>query len=101
MAIEFELMVTRARILGCMSRLDIWACCAGPGMYATDVAVTLGLSPATVSHHLRVLEDAGLVQHIRQGRHRLYRATGESWGVVSEAEVRELTSAATGEAQSG
>jgi len=90
MAVEFELMVARARILGSMSRLDVWSCCIGPGMYPSDIASTLSLSPATVSHHLRVLEHAGLVQYVQQGRHRLYLATGVSWGVVSEAEAREM-----------
>lgn len=91
MAAEFKLMVQRARVLACMSRLDVWCCCTEPGSYPTDIASTLALSPGTVSHHLRVLERAGLVRHVRQGRNRLYCTTGEGWGVVSQSEIDELT----------
>lgn len=92
MAAEFDTMVFRARVLSSMSRLDVWCCIDGPGMYPGDIASTLSLSPATVSHHLRVLSHAGLVEHTKHGRHRLYRTTGESWGVVSAAEVEAMMS---------
>jgi DNA-binding transcriptional ArsR family regulator len=40
-----------------------------------------------VSHHLAVLEHAGLVEAEQLGRNRLYRCTDERWGVVSAAEL--------------
>jgi DNA-binding transcriptional ArsR family regulator len=49
-------------------------------MYPSDIAATLSLSPSTISHQLRILEDAGLVQHVRQGRNRLYSITGRELG---------------------
>jgi DNA-binding transcriptional ArsR family regulator len=83
----YETMIYRARVLSSESRLDVWQCIGDMGMYAGDIARTLDLAPSTVSHHLAVLEHAGLVRHVRQGRYRLYVLTGERWGVVSEAEL--------------
>jgi DNA-binding transcriptional ArsR family regulator len=56
-------------------------------MYPSDIASTLSLAHATVTHHLRVLRAAGLVRFEQQGRNRLYRVTHERWGVVSAAEL--------------
>jgi DNA-binding transcriptional ArsR family regulator len=67
-----------------------WCCIGEIGMYPGDIASTLCLSTATVTHHLRVLCDVGLVQYEQQGRHRLYRVTGERWGVVSAAELEAM-----------
>jgi DNA-binding transcriptional ArsR family regulator len=83
----YETMIYRARVLACRGRLDVWHCIGDAGMYPGDIARTLDLAPSTVSHHLAVLEHAGLVRHIQQGRYRLYQLTGERWGVVSEAEL--------------
>jgi DNA-binding transcriptional ArsR family regulator len=87
MSAEYTVMIARARVLSCPTRIAVWCCVGEIGMYPTDIASTLWLSPATVTHHLRVLHDAGLVRFEQQGRHRLYRVTGERWGVVSEAEL--------------
>jgi DNA-binding transcriptional ArsR family regulator len=86
---EYEVMIARARVLSCLTRIDVWCTVGEIGMYPSDIATTIGISPATVTHHLRVLHDAGLVQFEQQGRHRLYRVTGERWGVVSEAELEQ------------
>ncbi len=42
----------------------------------TQLAVQLGLSPAAVSQHLKVLKDTGLVTARRRGRMVLYQRTG-------------------------
>jgi len=39
---------------------------------AGDIAVELGLAPATVSHHLALLKNAGLVRVRREGQQRIY-----------------------------
>jgi DNA-binding transcriptional ArsR family regulator len=83
----YETMIYRARVLACPSRLDVWQCIGAFGMYPSSIATTLDLAPSTVSHHLAVLEHAGLVRHVQQGRYRLYLLTDERWGVVSEAEL--------------
>jgi ArsR family transcriptional regulator, arsenate/arsenite/antimonite-responsive transcriptional repressor len=42
---------------------------AGPdGMAAGDIAVAVGATPSTLSHHLGTLERAGLVRSRRDGR---------------------------------
>jgi DNA-binding transcriptional ArsR family regulator len=87
---EFDQLIFRARVLSSLSRIDVFACVGEHGAYPSDISSTLSLSPATVSHHLRVLEHAGLVRHVKQGRNRLYLITGVSWGVVSWAEVEAM-----------
>ena len=43
-----------------------------------DVVVALGLEQPSVSKHLRVLKDVGLVRVRREGRHMLYRVNAEA-----------------------
>jgi DNA-binding transcriptional ArsR family regulator len=83
----YDIVIYRARLLSCPTRLDVWQCVGQLGMYAGDIARTLDLAPSTVSYHLAVLELAGLVRHARQGRYRWYASTGVRWGVVSEDEI--------------
>lgn len=45
----------------------------------------LGLGQPTVSHHLRVLEDAGFLTHERRGRWVYYRAVPEALASVQAA----------------
>ncbi len=74
-----------------VSSLEVWTCIHPVvGVYPSDIASSLDLAHATVSHHLAVLEEAGLFRHVRQGRNRLYQWTGESWAVVSAAEVEAM-----------
>ena len=82
-----ETVIRRARLLSCPTRLDVWQCVGQLGMYAGDIARTLNLAPSTVSHHLAVLEHAGLVRHVQQGRFRFYEGTGVRLGIVTEDEI--------------
>ncbi|HZD31438.1 MAG TPA: metalloregulator ArsR/SmtB family transcription factor [Candidatus Angelobacter sp.] len=43
-----------------------------------DIVVALGLEQPSVSKHLRVLHDVGLVRVRRNGRHMLYRTNAEA-----------------------
>lgn len=43
-----------------------------------DIVVSLGLGQPSVSKHLRVLRDVGLVHVRRAGRHRLYRTNADA-----------------------
>ena len=90
MAAEYDTILYRARVLSCMARLDVWTCLGEHGMFSTDIGRTLGLSAATVSYHLGVLEDAGLITRTRLGRNVMCRLTDVRWGVVSEAEVEAM-----------
>lgn len=44
----------------------------------TDIVVALRLDQPTVSKHLRVLRDVGLVRMRRNGRHRMYQTEAEA-----------------------
>lgn len=83
----YDTLIHRARLLSSHTRLLVWQCVGDMGAYAGDIARTLEIAPSTVTHHLAVLEEAGLVRHIRQGRCVWYESTGERWAVVSEAEL--------------
>jgi DNA-binding transcriptional ArsR family regulator len=82
-----ELMIYRAQVLACPTRVAIWTCIGPLGMYVTEISNTLGVAASTASYHLHVLEDAGLVKITRQGRHRLVQWTAVKMGVVTEDEV--------------
>jgi len=43
-----------------------------------DIVATLGLEQPSVSKHLRVLRDVGLVHMRREGRQKLYRTNAEA-----------------------
>jgi DNA-binding transcriptional ArsR family regulator len=90
MASEYDQMIYRARVLASPTRLDVWCCIGDVGMFSTDIGRTLGLSAATVSYHLGLLEDAGLITRQRKGRNVLCVLTDVRWGVVSESEVLEM-----------
>ncbi|MCC6999499.1 MAG: winged helix-turn-helix transcriptional regulator [Deltaproteobacteria bacterium] len=56
----------------------------GGSMTAGEIAGRFGHSWPTTTRHLRVLEDAGLVQHQREGRLRRYELLRERLGLVHE-----------------
>lgn len=62
-----------------------------------DLAAEVGVTPATVSHHLRVLTDAGLLRETRQAPYTFYQLDleqlqGAVKAVSSPKRVRELAS---------
>ncbi len=59
LALQVVAEPTRARIVALLGHGEHCVC---------DVGDTLGLSPALVSHHLRVLRGSGLVRERRSGR---------------------------------
>lgn len=62
----------RLRILRFLQRPDA-ACCVLDGcVCACDVERLLGVSQATVSHHMKLLVDAGLVRAEKRGRWMMY-----------------------------
>ncbi len=50
-----------------------------------DLTVPLGLSQPTVSHHLKVLQDAGLLEREQRGRWAFYRLRPEGLRLLSRA----------------
>jgi DNA-binding transcriptional ArsR family regulator len=50
---------------------------------ASEIASTFDIGSAAVSHHLRVLREAGLLRQRRQGRYRYYRADRDRLGPLA------------------
>lgn len=51
------------------TRLKVYeAIAARSGMTCGDIVNLQGVTPATISHHLRVLQDAGLIECEKQGQ---------------------------------
>ena len=56
---------------------------AGEACAACDLVDPLGVSQPTVSHHLKVLREAGLVESEKRGRWVYYRPVPERLGILS------------------
>ncbi|MCU1587944.1 MAG: transcriptional regulator [Frankiales bacterium] len=52
------------------------------GVCTCDLAPALGLSEATVSHHLKQLREAGLVEGTRKGTNVYYRPDADALGAL-------------------
>jgi ArsR family transcriptional regulator len=58
-----------SKALGDQTRLIIFEAIAmRPEMNCSDIIAMLGVTPATVSHHLKTLADAGLIECRREGQ---------------------------------
>ncbi len=57
----------------------------GEACAACDLVEPVGVSQPTVSHHLKVLYEAGLVEREKRGRWVYYRAVPERLAVLSKA----------------
>jgi ArsR family transcriptional regulator len=53
-----------------------------------DLIAPVGLSQSTVSHHMKVLADAGLVQREQRGRWAYYRLDHAAFAAVSDVLAR-------------
>lgn len=62
--------------------LTVWF--RGGAMSAGDIAARFHCAWPTISRHMKVLEDAGLLAHEKEGRSRLYRVNKEKLRVVRE-----------------
>jgi ArsR family transcriptional regulator len=65
------------RMLGDPNRLRIALACLGSALCVGDVAERVGLSPALVSHHLRVLKAARFLTARKRGKQVFYVATDD------------------------
>lgn len=85
---EAEQVADSIRVLADPARLRLLSLIsAGPGSEACvcDLTEPLGLSQPTVSHHLKVLQDAGLVEREQRGRWAFYRLRPEPLRALREA----------------
>jgi biotin operon repressor len=100
---ETELMPALVRLfkgLADPTRLRMIAAMVDRGRCGQDLAAEVGISPATVSHHLRVLSEAGLLRETRQPPYTFYQLDLEQLqsavkAVSSPKRVRELASTAS------
>jgi len=72
--------------LSAPSRVQILGCLLSGPLAVGDITVLLGMEQSAVSHQLRVLREAGLVDAERHGKRRVYAISGDA--------VRDLLTAA-------
>src|SRR5262245_25493463 len=82
------------------TRLRMIAAMVDRARCGQDLAAEVGVSPATVSHHLRVLSEAGLLRETRQPPYVFYQLDleqlqGAVKAVSSPKRVRELATSAS------
>jgi ArsR family transcriptional regulator len=63
----------RLRIMILLGRRELCVC---------EIMFVLGMEQSRVSHHMRVLRDAGIAEDVREGRWILYRIPDTSRGLV-------------------
>ena len=73
---------TRRRILRALKERDACSIGKGVGLCAGDVEQRMHLSQPTISHHMAILTEAGLVETVKQAQWRWYRR--------NESALREL-----------
>ncbi|HET6923974.1 MAG TPA: metalloregulator ArsR/SmtB family transcription factor [Anaeromyxobacteraceae bacterium] len=81
-----------ARALGEPTRFELLRCIAGRGeTCCRDLTDLLRLSQATVSHHLRILAEAGLVASRRAGQFSYFRVRPEALRACRRSLARAFT----------
>jgi ArsR family transcriptional regulator len=83
---EREALAARLKALADPARLGIVSMLSGAGEVCVCSFVDeLGLSQPTVSHHLRILREAGLVEADRRGTWAYYRLVPDAVGELADA----------------
>lgn len=84
-----ERAISIFRALGQPARFALWrriarkCCCLGEeGEYCSGLQASSGLSQGTVSHHLRVLREAGMVEFTEQGTWSCYWVSQDVYEAV-------------------
>ena len=72
------------------------SCCGVHDACSCDFAEKLGLSPATVSHHMKVLIESGVVSSVKRGLWVYYRIVPEAFDAVM-SEILSWSTAAPSE----
>jgi len=83
---EAESVATRLKALSDPARLRLMSLIASNGeMCVCDLTEPLGLSQPTVSHHLKVLSNAGLVNREKRGKWAHYSVNETELGHVAHS----------------
>jgi ArsR family transcriptional regulator, arsenate/arsenite/antimonite-responsive transcriptional repressor len=83
---EADRMASALQVLADAVRLQIVSLLAGADEACVcELTPSLGVSQPTVSHHLRVLSEAGLVEREQRGRWAYYRLRPEPLRLVADA----------------
>jgi ArsR family transcriptional regulator len=85
---EAETLAAALKVLADPARLRLVSLIAAqPSVEACvcDLTEPLGLTQPTVSHHLKVLHDAGILDREQRGRWAYYRLNAEPLSVVARA----------------
>jgi ArsR family transcriptional regulator, arsenate/arsenite/antimonite-responsive transcriptional repressor len=82
---ERDLLASRFKALGDPTRLAIVNQLAAQAETCVCALDGLGLSQPTISHHLKILRDAGLVESTRRGTWAFYRLVPEAVGALALA----------------
>ena len=83
---QAEQLAAGFKVVADATRLRLLSMVAAAGELCTcDVVEPLGLGQPTVSHHLKVLHDAGLVTREKRGRWTYYRVAPEPLAILRAA----------------
>lgn len=74
----------RLRMVMLLNRADELCCTVEDRVCACDIETAIGLSQPTISHHLKILAQAGLVETERDGRFVYYRIKRSSFAQLAE-----------------
>jgi ArsR family transcriptional regulator, arsenate/arsenite/antimonite-responsive transcriptional repressor len=77
---ELEARAALFKALGHPARLLIVNLIRLQPRHGQELAEILGLDPATISHHLKKLSDAGVLRSEKEQYYQTYSLTGEVWG---------------------
>lgn len=83
--VDLMVLTTRAQVqaVGNLTRFQILGVLAGRAATVTQLAAELGVLKGSVSHHLRVLSEAGLIRLVRTAKVR--GGTERYWGRTARA----------------
>ena len=83
---EADLLAERFKALADPARVTILnRLAAADEVCVCDFVAALGIAQPTVSHHLKVLRDAGLVESSRRGTWAFYRLVPDAVGALRDA----------------
>ena len=87
---ELDACVNQLKVLADATRLAVIRLLLAGPMHVTQLSEQLAVEQSLLSHHLKVLRDAGLVEANRQGKQMLYRVADGVEKSFSSAESIDL-----------